>query len=135
MKQNDISVLVKKKQPSFFRNSLKEPKTMILIFDSVAYWIFPVESHLHKTKCQIDTFHEVLPGNLVFFHFYYCGTIVIEYLDQTTALYRKNYISTENFTSGIQNLFQTSRDQCVYYQYPISTHMNDIDNKLTAAGF
>ena len=58
-------------------------------------------------------FHEVLPGNLVFLNFYYTGTIVIEYLDQTTALYRKNYISTENFMSGIQNLFQTSRDQCV----------------------
>ena len=39
--------------------------------------------------------------------------IVIKYLDQTTALYRKNYISTENFTSGIQNLFQTSPDPCV----------------------
>ena len=87
---------------------------MILIFDSVAYWIFPVESHLHKTKCQIDTFHEVLPGNLVFFHFYYCGTTVIEYLDQTTALYRKNYISTENFTFGTQHLSETSCDQIVY---------------------
>ena len=93
LKQNDISVLVKKKQPSFFRNSLKEPKTMILIFDSVAYWIFPVESHLHKTKCQIDTFHEVLPGNLVFFHFYCFGTTEIEILDHATEFYVKNYIS------------------------------------------
>ena len=86
---------------------------MILIFDSVAYWIFPVESHLHKTKCQIDTFHEVLPGNLVFFHFYYIRTKELEYLDQTNALYWKNYISTENFTSSIQNLCKTFRDQPV----------------------
>ena len=81
----------------------------------VANWIFLLKTHSYKTKCQIDTFHEVLPGNLVFFHFYYCGTIVIEYLDQTTALYGKNYISTENFTSGTKNLCQTSRDQIVLY--------------------
>ena len=61
----------------------------------------------------MGTFHEVLPGNSVFFHFYYIGTIVSEYLDQTTALYGKNYISTENFTSGIENLFPASPDPCV----------------------
>ena len=60
-------------------------------------------------------FHEVLPGNLVFFHFYYSGTIEIEYLNQTTALYEKNYISTENFKSGIQNLSETYPDQIVLY--------------------
>ena len=64
-------------------------------------------------KCQIGTFHELLPGNLVFFHFYYIGTKEIEYLDQTFALHEKNYISTENFKSGIQNLSETSRDQIV----------------------
>ena len=58
-------------------------------------------------------FHEVLPGNLSFFHFYYTGTKELEYLDQTTGLYWKNYISTKNFISGIENLFQTSCDQTV----------------------
>ena len=35
----------------------------------VANWIFLLKTHSYKTKCQIDTFHEVLPGNLVFFSF------------------------------------------------------------------
>ena len=61
----------------------------------------------------MGTFHEVLPGNLVFFHFYYIRTKELEYLDQTTQLYWKNYISTENFKSGIQNLSQLFRDQAV----------------------
>ena len=63
----------------------------------------------------MGSFHEVLPGNLVFFHFYYTGTIEIEYLDQTIALYRKNYISTENFTAGIENLPQAFCDQIVVH--------------------
>ena len=66
-------------------------------------------------KSQMGTFHEVLPGNLVFFHFYYIRTKELEYLDQTIALYWKNYISTEYFTSGIQNLSQLFRDQTVGY--------------------
>ena len=61
----------------------------------------------------METFHELLPGNLVFFHFYYNGTKEIELLDHTTELYRKNYISMENFTSGVQNLTKTFRDQTV----------------------
>ena len=104
---------MEKKKQSSFRKSLKQSKIVIWIFDSVANWIFPVKSHSHKTKCQVDTFHEVLPGNLDFFQFCYIGTIVIEYLDQTIALYGKNYISTENFTFGIQNLSQTSPNPCV----------------------
>ena len=61
----------------------------------------------------MDIFHEALPGNLVFFHFYYSGMIELEYLDQTIALYWKSYISTENFKSGIKNLSQLFRDQAV----------------------
>ena len=77
----------------------------------------------------MGTFHEVLPGNLVFFHFYYIRTKELEYLDQTNALYWKNYISTENFTSGIQNLCKTFRDQPVYthyYTYSVS-EMEEVD--------
>ena len=65
---------------------------------------FPRKKPSLQMKSHMGTFHEVLPGNSVFFHFYYTDTIVTEYLDQTTALYGKNYISTENFTFGIQNL-------------------------------
>ena len=61
----------------------------------------------------METFHEVLPDNLVFFHFYYIGTKEIEYLDHTTELYVKNCISGENYTSGGQTLPQTFRDQAV----------------------
>ena len=96
--------LVKKKATKLSRNSLNIQKLYFGMFDGVASWIFPKKSHLHKLKCQMGTFHEVLPGNLVFFHFYCTGTIELEYLDKTTALNRKNYISTENFTFGIQNL-------------------------------
>ena len=66
-----------------------------------------------NSKRQIETFHELLPGNLVFFHFYYNGTQEIELLDHTTELYRKNDISMENFTSCVQNLTKTFRDQTV----------------------
>ena len=79
-------------------------KIEILSFDSVANWILLGKGHSQEMKSQMGTFHEVLPGNLVFFNFYYSGTIELEYLDKTTALNRKNYISTENFTFGIQNL-------------------------------
>ena len=58
-------------------------------------------------------FYEVLPGNLVFFHFCYIGTKENELLDHTTELYRKNYTSMENYTSGVQNLTKTFRDQTV----------------------
>ena len=64
-------------------------------------------------KCQIRTFHELLPGNLVFFHFYYIGTKENQYLNHTTELNWKKYISTENFKSGIKNLSQLFRDQAV----------------------
>ena len=49
----------------------------------------------------MGTFYEVLPGNLVFFHFCYIGMQEIELLDHTTELYRKNYISTENFVNDV----------------------------------
>ena len=63
----------------------------------------------------MGTFYEVLPGNLVFFHFCYIGTKEIELLDHTTELYRKNYISMENYRSGVQNLTKTFRDQAVMH--------------------
>ena len=61
----------------------------------------------------MGTFHEVLPGNLVFFHFYYIGTKEIEYLNHNTALNWKKYLSSGNFKSRIQNLSLASRDQTV----------------------
>ena len=65
-------------------------------------------------KCQIGTFHELLPGNLVFFHFYYIGTKEIQYLNHTTELSIKSYISMEILRFGIKILCKTSRDQTVW---------------------
>ena len=87
---------------------------MIWIFDSVANWIFPKKSPSLKTKCQINTFHEVLPGNLVFFHFYYIGTKEIQCMDHTIEFSMKNYIIEWNCTSGIQFLSKRVRKQAVY---------------------
>ena len=64
-------------------------------------------------KCQIGTFHELLPGNLVFFHFYYIGTKEIQYLNHSTELSIKSYISMEILRFGIKILCKTSRDQTV----------------------
>ena len=64
-------------------------------------------------KCQIGTFHELLPGNLVFFHFYYIGTKEIEYLNHTIELSIKSYISMEILSFGIKILRKTSYDQTV----------------------
>ena len=61
----------------------------------------------------METFHEVLPDNLVFFHFHYIGTKEIKPMDYTIVLYVKNCISEENYTSGVQTLPQTFRDQAV----------------------
>ena len=61
----------------------------------------------------MGTFHELLPGNSVFFQFYYIGTKEIEYLNHTIELNWKKYISTENFKSGIKKLSQLLRDQSV----------------------
>ena len=61
----------------------------------------------------MGTFHEVLPGNLDFFHFYYIGTKEIEILNNATAFYVKSYISEWNCTSGIQNLTKTFCDRTV----------------------
>ena len=61
----------------------------------------------------METFHEVLPDNLGFFHFYYIGTKEIKPMDYTIVLYVKNCISEENYTSGVQTLPQTFRDQAV----------------------
>ena len=66
-------------------------------------------------KCQIGTFHELLPGNLVFFHFYYIGTKEIAYLNQSIELSIKSYISMEILRFGIKILCKTSRDQTVAY--------------------
>ena len=82
--------LVKKKQPSFLKNALKQSKIVIWNFGGVAKWIFPGKSHPYKMKCQTDTFHEVLQGNLVFFHFYYSGTKEITYLNQKIEFSIKN---------------------------------------------
>ena len=62
----------------------------------------------------METFHELLPGNLDFFHFYYIGTKEIELLDYTTEFYVKNCISEQNFSSCGQTLSQTFSDQAVY---------------------
>ena len=61
----------------------------------------------------MGTFHEVLPDNLFFFHFHYIGTKEIKPMDYTIVLYVKNCISEENYTSGVQTLPQTFRDQAV----------------------
>ena len=77
-------------------------------------------------KSQIETFHELLPGNLVFFHFYYNGTKEIELLDHTTELYRKNYTSMENYTSGVQNLTKTFCDQTVTRSFKIEVLLHSL---------
>ena len=64
-------------------------------------------------KSQMGTFHEVLPGNLVFFHFFYTGTKETTYLDQTIRFYMKNYILGPNFSSGGEILSKTIADQSV----------------------
>ena len=61
----------------------------------------------------MGTFHEVLPGNLVFFHFYYIGTQEIEYLDYTTLLYVKNWINTWNYSKGAHQSSRIRSDQDV----------------------
>ena len=68
---------------------------------------------LRKKKCQFDTFHEVLPGNLVFFHFCYIRTKELEYLGHTTELYMKSYISEWNCTCGGRFLSKRFRKQAV----------------------
>ena len=109
---------MKKKRPSSLRKTLKQSNIKIWMFDGVANWIFPKKSHSYKMKSQVGNFHELLPGNLVFFHFYYIGTKDLGYLDQTTPLYSKSYASTEIFKSGIQNLSRLFRDQAVIiYQW------------------
>ena len=66
-------------------------------------------------KSHMGTFHEVLPGNLVFFHFYYIGTKEIQYyMDHTIKFSMKNYIIEWNCTSGIQFLSKRVRKQAVY---------------------
>ena len=108
-----MNVFGKKNQQASWGIVWKQSKISIWKFDSVANWIFSEKSHWHKKKSQTRTFHEVLPGILVFFHFYYIRKKELEYLDQTIALYWKNYVSTENFKSGIENLSQLFRDQPV----------------------
>ena len=62
-------------------------------------------------------FHEVLPGNLVFFQFYYIRTKELKYLDHTIKFYVKNYIIGLNFSSGGEILPKTIPDQPVTYDY------------------
>ena len=52
----------------------------------------------------MGTFHEVLPGSLVFFHFFYIGTKEIEYLDHTIQFSIEKYIIDEFFINGRQFL-------------------------------
>ena len=63
----------------------------------------------------METFHEVLPDNLVFFHFYYIGTKEIELLDYAIEFYVKKYINAEKITSGGDTLDKTVSDQAVRY--------------------
>ena len=65
----------------------------------------------------MGTFPEVLPGNLVFFHFYYIGTQEIEQLDHTIEFHVKNCINTENFSSCGDTLYKTVSDQDVTAVY------------------
>ena len=92
---------------------MKQSKIIILGFDSVANRIFSKRSHSHKIKCQMDTFHEVLPGNSVFSNFYYIGTKEIRYLNQSIEFSIKSYINMEILSSSIQTLYKISRDQAV----------------------
>ena len=62
----------------------------------------------------METFHEVLPDNLVFFHFHYIGTKEIKPMDYTIVLYVKNCISEENYTSGVHRSPRHPSDQAVY---------------------
>ena len=64
-------------------------------------------------KCQMGIFHEVLPGNSVFFHFYYIGAKEIQHMDHTIQFSIKNYIIDEIFNNGIQFLSKTFCDQTV----------------------
>ena len=74
----------------------------------------------------MGTFHEVLPGNLDFFHFYYIGTKEIEILNNATAFYVKSYISEWNCTSGIENLAKTFCDQTVHRVPPWGAHIDTL---------
>ena len=58
-------------------------------------------------------FHEVLPGNLVFFQFYYIRTKELKHLDHTIKFHVKNYIRSPNFSSGGEILSKTIPDQLV----------------------
>ena len=62
-------------------------------------------------------FHEVLPGNLVFFQFYYIRTKELKHLDHTIEFHVKNYINSPNFSSGGEILPKTIPDQPVTYDY------------------
>ena len=66
-----------------------------------------------KQNAKLTPFMRFYQVIQFFFHLYCIGTKELVYLDQTTALYWKSYLSTENLTFGIQNLSQTSRDQTV----------------------
>ena len=61
----------------------------------------------------MGTFHEVLPGNLDFFHSYYIRTKEIKHLDPTIKFYMKNYTLGPNFSSGGEVLPKTISDQPV----------------------
>ena len=80
----------------------------------------------------METFHEVLPDNLVFFHFHYIGTKEIKPMDYTIVLYVKNCISEENYTSGVQTLPQTFRDQAVNFESPVPYSIIKLRNLIVA---
>ena len=91
----------------------KDDFSLKRLIDSVADWIFFGKSHSYKTKCQIGIFHEVLPGNSVFFNFYYNGTKGIRYLDHTNEFSIKNYITMWILSSGGGWSWKMSRNPCV----------------------
>ena len=62
-------------------------------------------------------FHEVLPGNLVFFQFYYICIKELKHLDHTIEFHVKNYINSPNFSSGGEILPKTIPDQPVHLSY------------------
>ena len=61
------------------------------------FGFFPKNAIYYNKKRPMGTFHEVLPGNSVFIHVYYTGTIEIQHIDQTIEFSIENYIINNIF--------------------------------------
>ena len=113
-KKKVLNGFSEKKVSKLLEKQFKTVQILIWTFDGVANWIFPGKRPSYKLKCQIKLFHELLPGNLVFFHFYYIGTKEIQYMDHIIEFSMKNYIIEWNCTSGVQFLTKSVRKQAVW---------------------